>query len=315
LLIIISFAFSWQLNAHFAKPIHFFADQKDYEDKVVFTSETQFHKLVITQWQDDHWFFIDKLKNICSIDEYLFYEPMVHGAMSVTEHLEEVLVLGGENGCLVRELLKYDQVKRVHIVSYDTLLRNLGAQNPYFTSMNQNSTEDPRVKFVKGDLLEFVSGNTKKYDMVFIDLPDPRSIEANQYYTIEFYSMLKRSISNQAVMVAQAGSPYFATQAFFSIAETLKAVGFEVLPIHNQILTLGEWGWYICSLEKDEETMRNLVINSSTSAIETRWWNEDAAKLVTSFGKTYADTLNVGINTLENPVVYQYYLKGNWDME
>jgi len=315
LLLIFAFALGWQLHFHFSKPMDFFAEQKDYEDKVLFTSETQFHKLVITQWQDEHWFFIDKLKNICSIDEYLFYEPMVHGAMGVAEDLEEVLVLGGENGCLIRELLKYNEVRGISVVSYDSVLRSLGTQNPYFTSMNQNASKDSRVKLVKGDLLEFVSGNSKKYDIIFIDLPDPRSIETNQFYTLEFYNMLKHLLNKKAIVVTQAGSPYFATQAFYSIAETLKEVGFEVLPIHNQILTLGEWGWYICSLEKDEETMRNQVIYNKTPGIETMWWNDEAAKLVTSFGKTYSDTFNVGVNTLDNPVVYQYYLKGNWDME
>jgi spermidine synthase len=121
-------------------------------------------------------------------------------------------------------------------------------------------------------------------------------------------------LQKDGVMVTQAGSPYFATQAFFSIGHTLGKSGFHALPIHNQILTLGEWGWYVCSADKDEAIMKNQIADYKKTEIPTKWWNREAAQLVTAFGKTYEDTLSVQINTLDNPLVYQYYLKGNWDM-
>lgn len=314
LLLACSYLIAGQLFWQYSNPIVFYGEQKDYEDQVIYTTETQFHKLVITQWQNDQWFYIDKLKNLSSIDEYLFYEPMVHGVFSISENINKVLVIGGENGCLIREILKYEEVSKISAVSYDTLLRNLGMENQYYTSMNAESYEHPKVKIIDAYLLDFVSNSQEQYDAIFIDLPDPRSIESNQYYTIEFYTFLKKLLHKDGVMVTQAGSPYFATQAFFTIGNTLEKSGFHTMPIHNQILTLGEWGWYICSLEKDEETMKNQITDSNKTMVNTKWWNQEAAKLVSAFGKTYSDTLRLRINTLDNPLVYQYYLKGNWDM-
>jgi spermidine synthase len=281
----------------------------------VFTSETQFHQLVVTQWQKDFWFFIDKLKNICSIDEYLFYEPMVHGALQVAGSEVEVLVLGGENGCLLREVLKYGEVKKIDVVSYDSLLRKLGEQNQYFTRMNKNAYKHPKIHVLSESLLEFVSHTESRYDVIFIDLPDPRSIETNQYYTREFYSFLKKIVKDQGLLITQAGSPYFATEAFYSIGKTIQDCSFNTLPLHNQILTLGEWGWYICSSSLSENEMQNKLCDFEALDVETKWWNREAANLVSSFGKTYSDTLHIGINTLDNPLVYRYYLKGNWNME
>ncbi len=310
----ITFAIATQLYSQFSKSIIFYPEQVGYEDKIVFTSKTQFHELVITQWKEDYWFFMDKLKNICSIDEFLFYEPMVHSAFQVSENMQEILVLGGENGCLVREILKYADVSKIDVVSYDTLLRKLGQENEFYTVMNQESMDNNKVNIIHQNLLDFVTSNNIKYDAVFIDLPDPRSIETNQYYTQEFYSILIGSLKDQALMVTQAGSPYFATEAFYSVGKTIVESGYHALPIHNQILTLGEWGWYICSRDLTENELKTRIVNMEHVAIETEWWNPGAAKLITSFGKTYSDTLNVGINTLDNPLVYQYYLKGNWEM-
>ena len=312
---VLGFIICSQIYFQFSKPITLYPEQKDFEDKVVFTSETQFHNLVITQWQKDHWLFIDKLKNICSIDEYLFYEPMVHSAFEVREEIRNVLVAGGENGCLLREVLKYDEVSSIDVVSYDSLLSKLGQENFIFTGMNENSFGHRKVNIIEINLLEFVSTIDRKYDAIYIDLPDPRSIESNQYYTLEFYRLLKNLLTDQGVLVTQAGSPYFATEAFYSIEKTLNHTGFNTLPIHNQILTLGEWGWFVCSVHLNENEIKHRINGLKKVPVETKWWNKEAAKLVTSFGKTYSDTLNVGINTLDNPVVYQYYLKGNWDME
>lgn len=299
----------------FSAPIIQFEEQSNYEDKVLFSTETQYHKLVVTQWHQDHWFFIDELKNIGSIDEYLYYEPMAHSVFKIAEELEEVLIIGGENGCLVREVLKHDQIKNIDVISYDTLLRKLGVENQYFVEMNKGAYRNGKVQIVHEEILPFISNSTKKYDAIFIDLPDPRSIETNQYYTIEFYTIARNVLADEGIMITQAGSPYYATQAFYTIGRTIEEAGFNVLPIHNQILTLGEWGWYICSKKLKAEELKLSLIDKKELPIETSWFNQQAANLISSFGKTYNDSLNVTINSLDNPLVYRYYLEGNFNLD
>lgn len=298
----------------FCKPLKHFEIQRNYEDQVVYERETQYHKLVITQWQRDHWFFIDQLKNICSIDEYLFYEPMAHSAFQVNHEIKDVLVIGGENGCLVRELLKYDHVDEIRIAAYDKVLLQLGHSNRYFTSMNDSAFHQRKVQVVDENMMDFLLTDDHRYDAIFIDLPDPRSIETNQFYTTEFYNLPAKMLKQRGVLVTQAGSPYFATRAFYAIGKTIRECGFDALPIHNQVLTLGEWGWYVCSKDLNEHEIKTRITDFVKTDIPTKWWNQEAASMVTSFGKTYADTLNLGINTLDNPLVFQYYLKGNWEM-
>ncbi|MCG8308871.1 MAG: hypothetical protein MI975_15865 [Cytophagales bacterium] len=298
----------------FQKPLNFFEEQAEYDDKVLYAARTQFHKVVITQWQNDQWIFIDGLKNISSIDEYLFYEPMAHGVFKIGENIKHVLVIGGENGCLIREILKYKNVQSIDVVSYDTLLRNIGMENEYLMRMNESSYSDRRVKVLDENITDFISNANRSYHAVFIDLPDPRSIETNQYYTLEFYEQIIKILDEKGVMITQAGSPYFASKAYFSIGKTIERAGFHTLPLHNQILTLGEWGWFPGSKTMARHEMKAKLVNGKIPDVRTRWFNEEAAKLVSAFGKTHTDTLNIGINTFENPLVYQYYLKGNWEL-
>lgn len=299
----------------YSVPLVYHDEQSDYEDKVLFTAETQYHNLVVTQWHEDHWFFLDKLKNISSIDEYLYYEPMTHGLFKTLDSKENALVIGGENGCLIREVLKYDAVKHIDVISYDTLLRQLGMKNSYFTTMNKNAYKHKKVHIIHEELLQHISKSNRKYEAIFIDLPDPRSIETNQFYTIEFYDLVQNLLNENGVMITQAGSPYYATEAFYTIGRTISEAGFHVLPIHNQILTLGEWGWYICSADLEADDLKYRLLEQKELAIETKWFNLEAANLISAFGKTYNDTLHVHINSLDNPLVYKYYLKGNWDLK
>ena len=309
-----SFAIIIALFFAFSTPIVYHEEQANYEDKVVYAAPTRHHNLVITQWHQELWIFIDKLKNLSTIDEYLFYEPMAHSIFQVKQHINDVLVIGGENGCLLREILKHDRVRQIDVISYDTLWRKIGIEVEYFAKINQESYQHEKVHIIHEDLLDFISDSSKKYDAIFIDLPDPRSIETNQFYTLEFYTMISGLVREKGVMITQAGSPYFASQAYFSIGKTIENAGFNTLPIHNQILTLGEWGWYICTQAMERHEMKSRLINGDFPNIETKWYDEDAAKLISAFGKAYADTLNLGINTLDNPLVYNYYLKGNWEL-
>ena len=62
---------------------------------------------------------------------------------------------------------------------------------------------------------------THFYDVIIIDLPDPRSVELSRLYSQEFYSICKRRLRPNGFVITQAGSPYFATQAFNCINKTL----------------------------------------------------------------------------------------------
>ncbi len=120
-----------------------------------------------------------------------------------------------------------------------------------------------------------------------------------------------RMLRPHGIIVTQSGSPYFATKAFICIERTMQAAGLTTVPIHNQVLTMGEWGWTIGSRDRiSKESVQNVKLN-----VPTRWLDHDALQLITSFGKGYyvgADTADVQINTVHAPFLQKYYLEGNW---
>ena len=96
----------------------------------------------------------------------------------------------------------------------------------------------------------------------------------------------------------------------------MKSADFNTVPLHNQILSLGEWGWVLGVKTDKKFDIKSSLQNLNFENIETEWLNKDAMKLITSFGKDVfpAEIDTVKINRIHEPVLYKYYLDGNWEL-
>lgn len=302
------------------QPIIQWGEQTKYQDKVVYSEQSAYQKIVLTEWKNDHWLYLNGNLQFCSMDEVMYHEPLVHPIMQMAQQPQNILILGGGDGCAVREILKYPSVKTIDMVDLDPAMTNLGKNNIILKSINQNSMWSDKLTVTNTDAYTYLEKDVEHfYDVIIIDLPDPRSVELSRLYSHEFYSICKRKLRPNGFIITQAGSPYFATNAFNCIDKTMESAGFTTIKMHNQVLSMGEWGWVLGSktdvLKKKElkKAMRQLSFNS----VETKWINTESMLLLTAFGKDTAFELpdtNVEVNQIHNPVLQKYYLEGNWDI-
>ncbi len=299
-----------------ADPIIKYGEQKKYKDKVIYAEQTKYQRIVITQWQDDFWLYLNGNEQLCSMDEMMYHEPLVHPAMSLHPHPKEVLVLGGGDGCAVRELLKYPVTEKITLVDLDPAMTRLGMEHPILTELNENALSNAKVEVLNKDGFTFLSENKKFYDIIIVDLPDPRTVELGRLYSEEFYRIAYKHLRPGGIIITQAGSPYFATKAFNCIVKTMKSAGFNTIPLHNHIISLGEWGWSFGIKQDKNYPLKKALQNLNFDHIKTRWINNEAMQLITSFGKDIypGQSDSVDINKIHEPVLYKYYLKGNWDL-
>jgi len=299
------------LGISFAKPIIQFGEQAKYKDKVIFKKQTKYQKIIITDWMGYFSLFINGNQQLSSFDEYLYHEPMVHPVMGLVKQHKNILVLGGGDGCLVRELLKYKDIDKITLVDLDPEMIRLGKENEMFVDLNENALNHIIVNTISEDAFNFIDQSVELYDVIFIDLPDPNSVDLNKLYTQEFYSMCKRKMTHDGLLITQAGSPYYGTKAFYCIEKTIKFTGLFTIALHNQILTLGEWGWIIGSKQPiQKEQIQNVSLNN----LDLKWLNKEALLQISSFGKPLVDTTGIEVNTIFSPKLYQYYKDGNWNL-
>lgn len=305
------------IGALSAEKLILYGEQKKYKDKIVYYDQTKYQKIVITQWKDNYWLYLNNNLQFSSFDEALYHEVLVHPAMELTPNPEKVLVLGGGDGCAVREILKHPEVSSITLVDIDPKMTQLAQTHPALLRINEGSLNNPKVNIINTDGYNFVEKNRELYDVIIIDLPDPRSVELARLYSYEFYLMCNEHLHPEGVLITQAGSPYYAPKSFKCIEKTVEAAGFNSIPLHNQILTMGEWGWVIGSkLPMDRKAAINKLQDINFETLATNWLNQESICYITSFGKDffYSGDETVSINKIFNPVVYRYFLEGNWEV-
>lgn len=290
-----------------------YAQQSRYEDRVVFAAEHPQHQVLITQWRDGRYLYLNGQKQVSTFDDYLFYEPMVHPAMLLKQGAKNVLLVGGETGGSLRELMRYEGI-RVDVVLHEPAYRQNLARLPWINDWNQQAFRDKRVRIDPRPLRDWLAKHEQeraRYDVIIIDLPDPETLGQSAWYTREFYEAMGHHLQEDGILLSQATSPYFATQAFHCIDTTVQAAGFQTLPLHNQVMTLGEWGWILASKAYSSGELQQ-QLDATVAPPSCRWLNQEALQMLSRFGKPVRATTPPEVNTLENPVLLGYYLKGNW---
>ncbi len=303
----------------FAEPVILFGEQSQYQDKIIFSQQTRYQKLVMTQWREHHWLFINGQAQFSSFDEEKYHEPLVHPAMRMAADHANVLILGGGDGLALREVLRHPGVDRVTMVDLDPAMTDLARTHPVLLELNKGSLLDSRLKLVHGDAGTFLRENNDFYSVVIIDLPDPDSVDLMHLYSVDFYALVAKRLRAGGAVVTQATSPYFSPLAFLCIEKTMRAAGLSTLPYHNQVPTMGEWGWVLGMKghEVTSEVMKKRMESLDFEGLKTRFLNADAVGAMVRFGKGLFDHPQVGtirVNTRRHPVLARYYAQGHWAM-
>ena len=275
-----------------------------YEDRIVFREQTPYQKIVMTRWKEDLRLFLDGNLQFSSLDEPRYHEPLVHVPMSQVELPRRVLVLGGGDGLVAREVLKYESVERVTIVDLDPKMFEIARTYPALTRLNERSLHSPRVHTVAKDAFVFLEEANRTYDLIIADLPDPNNISLARLYSRTFYGLVRSHLADGGVFVTQATSPYFAREAFWTIHETLRAAEFtHTYPFHVNVPSFGEWGFILAA-------ERSLDPTTATPTVDTRFLNERIVPGLFRFPKDLQSLGDRRPSTLDRPRVLDAYLDG-----
>lgn len=282
-------------------------EQQLYSDVIIYRHQTTYQRIVMTRNNEDVRLFLDGNLQLSSRDEYRYHEVLVHPVMSAARSHETVLVLGGGDGAVARELLKYPDVQQIIIVDLDPDVTNLARTNLLLRKINGDSLDDPRVTVINTDAYRYLEESSDVYPVVIIDLPDPNNESLSRLYSREFYRLLRQRLTPDGAFVTQAASPYFVREAFWMIANTIQAADFHIQPLRTYVPSFGEWGFVIGTPLR----MAKLQVDES---LPLRYLTPDVLQTALIFDPdiAYVDT---AINTLDNPALVQAYQHGwrQWD--
>ena len=330
-------------------------EQPLYDDPIVLSKTTRYQHIAITHYKpfDEVRLFLNGNLQFCSTDEQRYHEPMVHPVMNLVPVKSRVLILGGGDGCALREVLKYKDVKEVLLVDLDPEITHLAKTHPVLKRINQDAFKDARlvtmtgkgirpgidkslyletnkkdhhtrrsetqkladVKVMNVDADKFLGAVPGYWDVIIIDMPDPSTPELTKLYAKEFYKKIAQHLSQHGMMVVQATSPYLAKESFLCIGRTIKKANLAILPFHENVPSFGDWGWYLAWHPNIKKEKILKKIEHLNFDVPTRFITPRVFKSELVFGKDVLTTENQQINTLLHPALLSIYNHESWLLE
>ena len=138
-------------------------------------------------------------------DEFIYDEMITHIPMAVHPNVRDILVIGAGDGGVVRELIRYEDVRRIDLVEMDPMV--LDACRKYLPE-NARVLDDERVHIFYDNALRFIRRKSEEYDLIIVDSMDPFG-PSEGYFTREFYGICYHALREDGIMVNQQGSPFY----------------------------------------------------------------------------------------------------------
>lgn len=158
-----------------------------------------------------------------SDDYYRYHECLGIIPYLFTKNVERVLILGGGDGLLVTDLLRFDSIKKIDLVDVDKDVIKVCAD--FFGYLNNGSLKNEKLNIVIEDAWKYVMECKEKYDLIIADYTDPFSSYFTQrLYTLEHLHYIKECLRDDGTFAMHSISPSMKPKAFWCLVKTIKTV-------------------------------------------------------------------------------------------
>lgn len=186
--------------------------------------KTEFQDLAMVKTEEfGNMLLLDGMVMTTEKDEFVYHEMVAHPVLYTHPNPEYVLVVGGGDGGVIREVLKHPQVKKAVLVDIDGKV--IEYSKTYLPSI-AGKLEDARVEVLVGDGFMHIHDHKDAYDVIMVDSTEPVGPAAN-LFTRGFYQGIYEALKEDGIFVAQTDNPWFKADLIQSVNKDVK----EVFPI------------------------------------------------------------------------------------
>ncbi|OGX39926.1 MAG: spermidine synthase [Omnitrophica WOR_2 bacterium RIFCSPHIGHO2_02_FULL_68_15] len=179
-------------------------------------------------------------------DEHIYHEMMTHVPLIAHPRPRRVLVIGGGDGGIAREVLRHPTVEAVTMVEIDPDV--IKACKRHLPNICGRAFSDRRLQVIVEDGAKFVRTTDQRFDVAIVDSPDPIG-PATVLFAMEFYRNVARVLRGPGIMVRQTGSLFLQPTEIVEADRRLRRVFAHVAPYVAAIPTYigGFFGFLLAS--------------------------------------------------------------------
>ncbi len=146
---------------------------------------------------------LDGIVQLTEEDEGIYHEWIAHWPLfALPKPAQHVLIVGGGDGGVAREVLRHPDVKTVTMVEIDQMVVDLCRE--HMPSIPAGIFEDPRFKLIIGDGAEVIRSDRGRYDVIIIDSTDPIG-PAKSLFNTSFYQSVYDALAEGGIAIHRQG--------------------------------------------------------------------------------------------------------------
>ncbi|KAL1593438.1 putrescine aminopropyltransferase [Nothophoma quercina] len=217
-------------------------EKSKYQDVLIFKS-TDYGMVLV----------LDNVIQCTERDEFSYQEMITHLAMHSHPNPKNVLVIGGGDGGVLREVVKHDCVEKAVLCDIDEAVIRLSKQ--YLPGMSVGF-DHPKTETIVGDGFKFLEDKKNQFDVIITDSSDPEG-PAEALFQKPYFELLSGALREGGVITTQGSeNQWLHLHIITDLKKSCKAVFPTVEYAYTTIPTYpsGQIGFMVCS--KDGE--RNL---------------------------------------------------------
>jgi spermidine synthase len=195
-------------------------------DEVLHEVKTEHQHLVI--FKNRTWGTVLMLDGVCQLttkDEFIYHEMMAHVPLMVLDKPKRILVVGGGDGGVLREVLKHPSVEKAMLCEIDRTVIDTALK--YYPEIPGATFDDERTVVVIADGCKFIAETDERFDAIIVDSSEPIGPSA-VLHTLEFFADCKRALKEGGILITQNGLPFLfpdhlgqTTRAFASLFDSV----------------------------------------------------------------------------------------------
>lgn len=233
---------------------------------------------------------LDGVIQLTEFDEFSYHEMFVHVPMQSHPDPKSVLVVGGGDGGMVRELVKHDCLERIDMCEIDGGVVEISKRYLPFTA---SGLSDPRVKVYLEDGAVFIQNHQRQYDLILVDSSDPIG-PAEVLYKRPFYEGIKGALREGGAALCQCETIFYYLPLIKSFVSAIR----DLFPRMQYMNTLvptypsGMIGQLVCSLGPDyTEPVRDLPAKTADTL---RYYSPEVHRAAFHLPRFAAKELSLG---------------------
>ncbi|XP_078407520.1 spermidine synthase-like [Cetorhinus maximus] len=235
-----------------------------FQDVVVFKSKTYGNVLVL-----------DGVIQCTERDEFAYQEMIANLTLCSHPNPKKVLIIGGGDGGVLREVVKHSAVESVAQCEIDEDVIKVSKQ--YLPGMAVGFSS-PKLKLHVGDGFEFMKENQDAFDVIITDSSDPVG-PAESLFQESYYQLMKNALRDDGILGAQGECQWLHLELIKEMRRFCKSLFPVVEYAYSTIPTYpsGQIGFMLCS-KNPETSFREPVRQLSAEEVDRmqlKYYNAD----------------------------------------